>query len=51
MLVRRPVSRGAKWWWEQDDFDLEEMQMEALEAEWTKGGEEMDRMEMATDDS
>ena len=30
---RRPGSRVANWWWEQDGLDLEEMRISAWEAE------------------
>ena len=35
--TRRPGSRVAKQWWEQDSLDLEGMRTEAWGAEWTEG--------------
>ena len=34
---QRLGSRVAKWWWDQDGLDVEEIQMTDREAEWTEG--------------
>ena len=40
--ARRPGSRVAKWWWDQDGLDLEGMRTAAWEAERGKDGTETD---------
>ena len=46
---RRPGSRVANRWWEQDGLDLEGMRTTAREAERTEGEEETDGTETETD--
>ena len=47
---RRPGSRVAKRWWEQEGLDLDGMQMEAREVEQEEGGEEAHGAATETDD-
>ena len=45
---RKPGSRVAKRWWEQDGLDVEGVRVEAREAERTEEGGERDRTETET---
>ena len=47
-VKQRPGTRVTMRWWEQDGLDLERLWTEAREAEKTKGDEQMDRKDTAT---
>ena len=47
---RRPGTRVARKWWEQEDLDLEGMRTASREAEQTEGVEDREGMETAIED-